>query len=244
MGALLLISLNVEADQHYQRFLPFLKQEKPDVVCLQEVLERDMERLSRELNMQGAFEPMMSLTAPQLVARGLEGEKIGVALFTRFEAVYRHEYYFGSREIVPKERPDHQGVNLILLTAQFEYESVPFTFGTTHFTWTPDGDASDMQRENLADLFSTLERYPEIVFCGDFNAPRGREIWGMIARRYKDNIPPEYLSSVDPNLHRAKSLQVMVDGLFTTPGYTASSVRLAEGVSDHKAVVGYISSRS
>ena len=30
----------------------------------------------------------------------------------------------------------------------------------------------------------------------------------------------------------------MVDGFFTTPGYLASSVRLVEGVRDHKAIVG------
>ena len=35
-------------------------------------------------------------------------------------------------------------------------------------------------------------------------------------------------------------LLVMVDGLFSTPEYTVTDVRLVEGVSDHKAVVGYI----
>lgn len=34
-----LITLNIEMDKHYSRFLPFLDSEKADVICLQEVPE-------------------------------------------------------------------------------------------------------------------------------------------------------------------------------------------------------------
>jgi hypothetical protein len=48
------------------------------------------------------------------------------------------------------------------------------------------------------------------------------------------------MTSIDPKLHRAGALQLMVDGLFTTPGYEASDVMLHTGVSDHCAITARI----
>ncbi len=45
------------------------------------------------------------------------------------------------------------------------------------------------------------------------------------------------------NVERSKHLELadkMVDGLFTTPAYRASDVRLQFGVSDHVAIVATI----
>jgi hypothetical protein len=72
------------------------------------------------------------------------------------------------------------------------------------------------------------------------NAPRGKESFSRLAKKYKDNIPPEYKTSIDQNLHKVKGIQFMVDGLFTTPSYKASDVKLVDGVSDHMAVVAEI----
>ncbi len=69
----------------------------------------------------------------------------------------------------------------------------------------------------------------------------------MLAPKYKDNIPSHYKTSIDAALHRAGKerpeglADKMVDGLFTTPGYTAVDVRLQFGVSDHAAIVATIS---
>ena len=54
------------------------------------------------------------------------------------------------------------------------------------------------------------------AFCGDMNVPRGNETFNRLAEKYKDNIPLEYKTSIDQNLHRVKGLQVMVDGLYYT----------------------------
>ncbi len=57
---------------------------------------------------------------------------------------------------------------------------------------------------------------------------------------YTDNIPSCYTTSIDPHLHRAGALDLLVDVLFTTPKYRASDVRLVSGLSDHMAVAGNI----
>lgn len=62
----------------------------------------------------------------------------------------------------------------------------------------------------------------------------------MFAQNLKDNVPETYRTSIDGNIHRAGPLPLMVDCLFTTPGYTAADVVLKDGVSDHMAVAGEI----
>lgn len=226
-----LISLNILLDRHYDYFLPFLQKEQADIVCLQEVLESNMPRLSAALSFAGHFEPMFSK----------QGVRAGIAIFTRFPAVFSSLYYSGSPARVPQEQSDNQGKNLMLLCAAFSHQGHEYLVGTTHFTWTPDGGVSEAQRQDMGRLLEVLTHSPEIVFCGDFNAPRGGEIWGQLATRYQDNIPTHYDSSLDPHLHRLRdSKKLVVDGLWSTPQYRVTEVRLVEGVSDHKAVVGFI----
>jgi hypothetical protein len=79
-----------------------------------------------------------------------------------------------------------------------------------------------------------------MALFGDFNAPRGKEIFSIFTEKLKDNIPLNYETSLDENLHRAGKLTYMVDGCFTTPEYVASDVELRFGVSDHAAVLATI----
>ncbi len=243
-STLKLISLNIEMDKHLPRVLPFLEREQPDVVCLQEVFEKDMGLFEKTLGMSGRFEAVSvvdisyvnGVLGPdeELAQKGPQGVAMFSKLPVRSEGV---EYYHGEPGEVPRHSADY---NRLFLWRAVEKEGTLFTIGTTHFTWTPDGNISREQAEDMQKLFTIVEGFPEIAFCGDFNAPRGREMWGKLAERYRDNIPGEYVSSIDPLLHRAEGLEVMVDGLFTTPGYRAFDVKLVEGVSDHKAVVGYL----
>ena len=86
----------------------------------------------------------------------------------------------------------------------------------------------------------SLLNLSDVVFCGDFNAPRGRETWLIIASKLKDNIPQDITTTIDGHLHRAGDLQIVVDGLFTSKNYKASDVRVISGISDHCAIVANI----
>jgi len=242
-----LISLNIERDQHYDTALPFLKAERADVVCLMELLDRDLERFKSELSMNGIFAP----TAVADRGRGAEtlgkaGVRMGTALFSRLPlADCRTLYYYGTPEYVPSAKDPvpsdrHENFNGILLAARVRSEEDVFTVGATHFTWTPDGSTSEGQRKDMRSLLALLEQFPDIVFCGDFNAPRGKEIWGILAEHYRDNIPRRYQTSIDQNLHAVKGILHVVDGLFSTSEYRVSDVRLVDGVSDHCAIVSTV----
>ncbi len=240
-----LISLNIELDRHLDSVIPFLQSECPDIACLQEVREKDTPALEAALGMESRFVAICisdtrladdgSLVVDEELMR--EGPE-GITLFTALPVrASRTDYYRGEKDRVPCWSEGPRGV---LLSATFEKMGVSYTVGTTHFTWTPDGEADEAQRRDARALLELLAQFPDLALCGDFNAPRGREIWRMFASRYSDNIPSEYQSSLDPALHRAGHLQRMVDGLFTSPHYRARHVRLQCGLSDHCAVVAEV----
>lgn len=236
-----LVSINIERDWHYETVFSFLKTERPEVVCMQEILDRDVPRFKQELQMEGLFVP----TAISNLGRGTEelakaGVKNGNAIFTSLPISLPGSLSYcdcGSDRVTHETRHFHKVC--AYLTVEKGDES--FTIATTHFTWTPDGEPNDEQRADIKTLLKVLKPFPGFVFCGDFNAPRGGEIWANLAARYRDNIPKEYRSSLDTNLHRLKGeKELVVDGLWSTPHYRVFEVRLVEGVSDHNAVVGFV----
>ena len=235
------ISLNIEGSRHLERVRDFVLDKKPDVVCMQEVLESNFEQFKKDFGMDGVYFPMTRL--PDDYRRDA-GKVVGLAIFSKLEIKSSSisQYYGPSGEV--KVFEEGNGAN----TEAFAVLKVKIVFGdkdydilTTHFVWTHDGEADEHQREALKGLFSVLEKEKSFILCGDFNAPRGREIFTKIASVYKDNIPAEYESSIDPNLHRKNGLRLMVDGLFSTSDYRAENVKLVCGVSDHCAVTANIS---
>mgnify|MGYP003739632349 CR=1 FL=1 len=111
----------------------------------------------------------------------------------------------------------------------------------THFTWSPNGEANDEQRLDLAEMLSQLENYDDFILCGDFNAPRGKEIFAQLASRYTDNLPPEVTTTIDGQFHYAGQLEIVVDGFFTTPRYQVESLQVRAGLSDHQGLLAQVS---
>lgn len=245
-----LVSLNIERAKHYERILPFLKEQSPDMVCVQELYERDFEMFERELGMFGIFEPLglHPVDPPE------EGETMeGIAVFSRSKIIgHEVHFYAGSENAARADGPVRKAVNRPVLFVEIESGGIRYDIGTTHFTWTPDGGANDQQRADLARLMAILEEKDSFVLCGDFNAPRGGEIFSTIAEKYTDNIPPHYEWSIDLSLHRAGGGKIqadaaalgqrgfMVDGMFSTADYALRDVFLKDGLSDHMGIVATV----
>ena len=241
-----LISVNIERSKHLERVLPFLEKEQPDVVCLQELHERDKSRFEALLGAASFYAPMTRL--PE------EDCPTGIAILSRLPMKeQRIEFYRGPLSAIVEFDATTSDTKYATEQAMFLRTDIEdatdgstYRIGTTHFTWTPDGLPDEHQRQDLQKLLPIIENASEIVFAGDFNAPRGGEIFSALASRWTDNIPPLYETSIDVNLHRAGKTKPhelkdkMVDGLFTTPAYFASDVKLVSGVSDHCAIVAYI----
>ncbi len=239
-----LISLNIERSKHLDRVLPFLEQEKPDVVCLQEVLERDVERIETAAGTCHAYAPICwhPADSPEVGA-----VLTGTAFFTRLKTEnVRIDYYHGDESHARTAPPRTIMEDISLISADVTKDGRLFRLMTTHFTWTPHGQPDEHQRRDVDALIGLLDTAGEFVLAGDFNAPRGGEIFSKLALRFKDNIPGSYATSLDLTLHRAAKEHAdelkdkMVDGLFTTPEYRAENVRLEFGLSDHAAIVADI----
>ena len=236
-----LVSINIELNKHLDEVASFLSREQPDVACLQEMVESDMPRFQKALGLPGRFEPMGFPRLPHHLQMGLGEHPFGIAMFSRFPAQFEVLYYHGTPDVVPSFTAAPFAVNRMFLHASVTAEGKAYSLGTTHLTWTEGGEANERQRQATKLFLSVFKRFPNIVFCGDVSAPRGKEIWSMFSARYKDNIPLEYDSSLDPNLHRLKDhKKFVVDGLFSTPEYVCHDTKLVEGISDHMAIVSQI----
>jgi len=239
--ALKLISLNIEGSRHLELVLPFLKRQMPDVATLQEVNERDVPRVSQALG--GAdyyFIPMSRLL------RDGTFSVFGVGIFSRVRMAGENAcYYDGNSASIPDsdfaKTDTYNNNNRVLAICDIEKGGATFRISTTHFTWSKDGQPSDPQKTDMRKLLAILESSGEFVLTGDFNAPRGGEVFSMLADKYKDNVPSHYTTSIDGNLHRAGQLNLMVDGIFSTPGYEVSNVQMVSGLSDHGALVATVS---
>lgn len=234
-----LVSINVERSKHLDLVLPFIHKMQPDVLCVQELIGNNVDAFATASgSVAHRYTPMSRLAGEEV------GALSGIGIFSRLPATFAESYYVKQSDEIPETNPQqphtYNNDNRMVLSADVEVADGSFRVATTHFTWTPDGQADDVQRKDLAELFKQLDVLGEFALCGDFNAPRGREIFGAIAARYRDSIPPEYDTSIDGSIHRAGNLQLMVDGLFTTPAYSAENVSLVPGVSDHMAVVADI----
>jgi endonuclease/exonuclease/phosphatase family metal-dependent hydrolase len=239
-----LVSCNIEGHRHFdERLLPFLEKEQPEFMSLQEVFEVDVPALKEKFGMDGQFWPMGIINDKSIHFQEPLGSW-GVLQLTNLPIKSQgHEYYLGAAEPVPvldlKADPNSSGRVLEWMTV--EKDGQEYTFATTHFIWTPNGDPTELQHTSLAKMWQILATLPPYVLSGDLNAPRGRAIFDEIATRLHDNIPPEVTTSIDGNLHKAGKLELMVDGLFSTPEYQLTKVRVESNVSDHKALVAEVS---
>lgn len=249
MAGLKLISLNIESDKHFDRLRPFFAKEKPDVVCLQEVLKADLDALSEIVFPDGEpeviFVPQMDLKKANIFDIPARGQW-GIAVFSwlKIQAAhfgyYSYSKYASEGELPDLENDDPNSPHRGYIHVDVEKDNQTFSIANVHFTWSPKGEATEEQREALGNLLALLQDYPQLILCGDFNAPRGRATFNTLAQYYKDNIPENVTTTLDHNLHYAGKLDLVVDGIFTTEHYQANNVRVVDGVSDHCAIVAEI----
>lgn len=232
-----IVSINIETDRHYDRVIPFIKKHQPDVVLMQEVFENDINFIENALNMKGTFTVLNTYS-------NVENSTLGILSLSLLPLLKKeNRYYRGESDTIPQIRKgfaEAANINRMLLLTEYLKDNQKFCLINTHFTWTPDGLPSEKQYEDIEKMLQHLSNIDEFVLCGDFNAPRGGPIFKKIAEKYQDNIPISITSTIDKDLHKAGDLNLVVDGLFTTPRYIVNSVEIVSGVSDHCAIVATI----
>lgn len=229
-----LLTLNIERRKHHNRVRPFLMTHRPDVICLQEVFEDTAETFAKELYYNWVFAPRAEFHD--------EPGREGVAILTHFAIQdSKTQVYERQSEVQPELAHIHTKRPMSsLLTADLCIDDQTATVATTHFTWSPGGIINEDQKANFEVLLKLLEETPEFILAGDFNSPRGTEVFDTLAKRYTDNIPSSVTSTIDPHLHKAGQLEYVVDGLFTTRRYQVDNVSIIDGLSDHCGITATI----
>ncbi len=232
------ISVNIEGDNHFDTVFAFIERENPDVVCMQEVYEVDLPLFCTRLSPTYRYLPLSTVSAPNPFRKAQKGAE-GVVIFSKLPIHDSGSFYYESEPIdttILDSRPEGSRRGLVWI--DIEVGGKIYRIATTHFTWSWKGEVTTLQKADLGNLMRELEAVKPTLLCGDFNTPRGSEIFDHLATVFTDMIPPTVTTTIDQNLHRVSGIQFVVDGFFVAPGYTASNVRVLDGVSDHCALVG------
>lgn len=238
--ALKLLTLNIENDRHLARVHAAIAEHRPDIVCLQEAFESDCAYLASS----GGY--IVKYAASGRWSKDPCPERSwGVAVLSRVP-VHRQtiSYYADDPRLRVLREPNDP--RRLLLVTELEHRGRPYRVVTTHFTWTPDGTINEDQKADFPRMKALLSRYPDYVLCGDFNAPRGREMFGKFVDELGliDHLPANVRTTLDAQFHRAgSSLELVVDTVFSTQEYRVLDIRVLEGISDHKGILALVERR-
>ncbi|MBL8271913.1 endonuclease/exonuclease/phosphatase family protein [Steroidobacter sp.] len=237
--AIKLLTLNVENDRHLARVQAVIAKHLPDVVCLQEALQESCAYLASS----GGYAVKYALSGLQTREPGLE-RAWGVAVLTRVPVREQTIRYYSEDSRIRILR-DPNDPRRALIVTELEHQGLAYRIATTHFTWTADGHINELQKADFPRLKQVLSSYSDYVLCGDFNAPRGREMFSRFVAELPltDHLPASVTSTLDPQFHKVADLQLAVDTIFSTEHYDVLECQVLEGISDHKALLARIERR-
>jgi len=240
-----LLSLNIEYDMHCDAVKELLRKHQPDLFCFQEVPEYLAKDFALLLGYEWRY-VNMARSIPHAQDKEIN-IGIMIAWNPRFDVLAESidVYSDGDTRSPVWTRKYPNAAKRIFLSVELQNGKDVFRVGTTHFMWTPDGNASEEQHVDMKALLGVLEKFHDtkgIIFCGDFNAPRGGEIFGLLSGGgYRDNLPYNIVTTLDQQLHRMAPLLLVVDNIFSTKEYNVDHVNVVRGVSDHVALFAQVS---
>lgn len=234
--SLKIISLNIEFDRHLKRIIPFFKEEQPDVIILQEVLDKNIAYLEESTGKKGIY------TVQNIIGSDESECRLGMLTLTNLPVLKHYSKYYRGDGTQPTRMQlgEPEKTTRGIAVTNILKENKLYCLVNTHFTWSPNGKPNEKQHDDVKILLKYLSNIPDFALCGDFNAPRGTAIFEIISSKYKDNIPLEVRTTIDKTLHKAGDLGIVVDGLFTTPNYQVDTIKIVDNLSDHCAIVATI----
>jgi endonuclease/exonuclease/phosphatase family metal-dependent hydrolase len=235
--AIKLLTLNIEGDRHLSRIHAAITAHLPDIACLQEVFEADCPYLASM-----GYDIRYAVSARVAGAPGRSPERNwGVAVLSRLPVRRQTTTYYAEDSRIQVIQAPNDARRVLVVT-ELEHLGQPYRIATTHFTWSPDGHINDHQKADFSRLEQVLSRYSDYVLCGDFNAPRGREMFARFTDGLNlcDHLPASVTTTLDARFHRAGALDLVVDTIFSTQEYRVTGVQVLEGISDHKGILAVV----
>lgn len=232
------LSVNIEGTKHLEKVRRLIEVEQPELVFLMETPVEQIPRLA------GSDYPYTDFLQNDIIGniRGLSGTTpTGVAVLSKHKITKSYNFSCGLPPIT-EIKPEGTSHMPAVLVIEVEVRGEQYVLGGVHYTWTTGGVATEEQQEHVRQLIAFGQTLPTHALMGDFNIPRGNESYRLLTAAYKDNIPKEIKTTLDPDLHYANfevrgRLVFVVDYVLSKPGYLVREVRVVSGVSDHCALV-------
>ncbi|MDO8591210.1 MAG: hypothetical protein Q7R65_04525 [bacterium] len=256
MASLKIVTLNLSRGfPGIEKSMSFLSRPEWDMACLQDVQVTHLPRLAEIFPGAQYFAPMTKHL--------IDGVRVpvGIGIFSRgepFISPSAHAYVgnvlpvldLDGVEISADGNAEPVDLSRVRATesrlAVFVGVSVGgryFKIGTTHGTWSPAKYIPDNhQRWSIFKLVGIIDEQRPDVMAGDFNAPRGGELYNILCNRSLiDRVPTSIVNSIDWKLRGRSGPDVLVDYFFTATASDISDVQTHFGVSDHAALSGTVS---
>jgi endonuclease/exonuclease/phosphatase family metal-dependent hydrolase len=241
--SLKLLTLNIQGDRHLDRVRDAIALHLPDIVCLQEVFEVDCATLAAvgQYNVKYVVGTYMDAANN---ARFAPKGSWGLAVLSKLPVQRQVIISYADDPTIRIFRQPNDPRRVVIVT-ELAHQSRSYRIVTTHFTWSPDGHITDEQRADFVRLKQVMKHYPDYVLCGDFNAPRGREMFAKFTDELSliDHLPADITTTIDAQYHYASSLELVVDTIFSTLDYHVTDIQLLAGLSDHKGILAMVEKR-
>lgn len=238
-----LFTLNIEGDRHLERLQKFITEYSPTILTLQEIFQRDAEMIAKKYGYNCHY---LALTLAKTKTEPIQEHPWGLAILTKLTVKNIQNFCYVGENLPVQSFAFDKHPNDDCLRRGFINLELASSAGrsirimTTKFTWTPDSKASEEQRQDLVAFHDYLRQYTSFILAGDFNAPRGGEIYTKIKDNYIDWLPANIKSTLDPELHKVGNLELAVDSIFSTSDYQLESVEVKIGLSDHCGILATI----
>lgn len=229
-----IINLNIEAEVNIKEVEKFLSLERPDFFCVQEVTENIFLKWKQRFFKDAFF-------APMVLGFNEPFGRWGLAIFSMYKISSAEVITYDKFKNDYKEFKGTRSERPVAKLLAVDFENIDnLRIATTHFTWCANSIVSYQQKVNVNYLISIIKNYTNLILTGDFNSPRGEYVFNNLSTIMKDNTPSYWRTTLDPEKHRSRGINIVVDGIFSKGSYKLFDVRQKFGVSDHCAIVAKI----
>lgn len=182
-----IVSYNIWAGKHYKEVLHFLRQERADVMCLQEVGRNNPyhpELVAVDIleELRKAFPEYAVVYAPigQRINNGVEQSWGNVILSKHKIRSSKLHYFFQQPDWIQEH--DKQARNA--LETQIEVDGSILTVFTTHLTYAHEFVSSPRQLIETKKLINAVGNKKLTVLAGDINAHLDTEVMRLLQKKF------------------------------------------------------------
>lgn len=244
-----LLQLNINADNFWDKLVPYLTSHDFDVIQLQELTGKDT-TVGNINSKRDTFIELQHILAKKyngelsIAQRYTSGEDSYMGNGTFYKKTYplidKKEIRISSfNEFFPSDSTDYERVGRTLLHLILEIQGKQVSFINTHFAWGGDRIEKPFQTNQGEILINYVKNIkPPFIFSGDLNLTPDQPLIKKLSTFSKNLIMQYHITNtLSPKNHRAKQLfpkGLAVDYIFTNGDFTVKNVSVIdEGLSDH-----------